>query len=88
MEEPFDADHHREVLTTDDEMTARIREALLADATTSQYADGLDVDTAGGIVRLRGVVEDLEDEENVLAVSSTVTGVGEIRNELTVRTLE
>jgi BON domain len=88
LAEPYDLDHHRDVFTTDDEMTARVREALLADATTSQYSDGLDLDTAGGIVRLRGVVEDLEDEENVLAVTSTVTGVGEIRNELTVRTLE
>src|SRR5690349_20933653 len=42
LDEPFDADHHGEALSEDDEVTARVREALLADARTSRLADRVD----------------------------------------------
>jgi hypothetical protein len=85
--EPFDADHHGTALPPDDEMTARVREALLADAATSGYADSLALDSEGGVVRIEGVVADLEDEENVLAVVAQVTGVVDVDNALVVEGL-
>src|SRR5947209_6750710 len=45
LDEPYDADHHSEVLTAEDEVTARVREALLADAATSAFAEDLQIDT-------------------------------------------
>lgn len=82
--EPFDADHHREALPAEDEVTARVLEALLANAMTSSYADSLSVDSVGGVIRVSGVVADLEDETSVLEVVSGVTGVVDVRNELVV----
>ena len=83
-DEPFDADHHREALPAEDEVTARITEALLANASTTAYADSLSVDSVGGIVRVSGMVADLDDETSVLEVVSDVDGVVDVRNELTV----
>jgi hypothetical protein len=80
-EEPFDADHHGSALPGDDEVTARVREALLADSRTSRLADQLRVETAGGIVRVRGEVTDIEDGDLVAEVASEVPGVTEVRDE-------
>jgi hypothetical protein len=82
--EPFDSDHHGTALPAEDEVTARVREALLASAPTSGYADTLAIDTEGGVVRLTGLVADLDDETSVLEVVSGVTGVVDIDNALTV----
>ena len=62
-------------------MSARVREALLADSRTSRLADSLEVETAGGVVRVRGVVADLEDGDLIEEVASMVTGVTEVRDE-------
>ena len=86
--EPFDADHHREALPVEDEVTARVLEALLANSMTSSYADSLSVDSVGGVVRVSGVVADLEDETSILEVVSDVTGVVDVRNELAVEGLD
>ena len=83
-DEPFDADHHGTALPDEDEMTARVREALLAHAATTAYADTLEVDSAGGLVQLTGVVADLEDEAAVLGVVADVAGVADVDNRLTV----
>jgi hypothetical protein len=87
LDEPYDEDHHRSALPAEDEVTARVREALLADASTTGYADSLDVETEGGVVRIAGWVEDLEDETNVLAVLGAVDGVSEVLNGLRVRAI-
>lgn len=84
LDEPFDADHHGEALSEDDEVTARVREALLADARTSRLADRVDVETEAGVVILRATVDDLEDSELLEAVASEVTGVTEVRDETVV----
>jgi hypothetical protein len=86
-DEPYDADHHSELLTSDDEMTARVREALRADAATSLYADDIDIQTADGIVLLRGEVDDVETTDDIAAVAQVVDGVTEVRDELEVRGL-
>ncbi len=84
LAEPYDADHHSELLPTDDEMSDRVREAIRAESATSEYADTVEIETAGGIVRLRGVVADLVDEENLVAAAERPTGVTEVIDELDV----
>jgi hypothetical protein len=85
LEEEYDADHHSGFMPDDDEMTARVRDAFRADSLTNQYADTVAIRTRGGVVLLRGIVDDLGDTDNLVAVASDVTGVTEVREELRVR---
>lgn len=87
LDEPFDEDHHSTFLPADDELSARVREALRADSSTTNYSDMVRIETANGVVTLRGVVEDLLDSDNLLAVAEYVTGVVEVVDELKVRAL-
>lgn len=84
LSEPYDLDHHGEVVPTEDEMTDRVREALRADSSTTVYAESIEIQTEGSTVILRGVVEDLDDDDNLVAVASTVAGVDEVIDELDV----
>ena len=88
LAEPYDEDHHAEALSSDDEMTDRVREALRAEASTTAYADEIDIETAGGVVLLRGVVSDLEDEDNLVAAAERITGVTEVVDELKVEGID
>jgi hypothetical protein len=72
----------------EEDMSERVREALRADAATSRYADELAIGAINGVVALRGVVDDIEDSDNVLEVASGVSGVSEVIDELDVRALE
>ena len=63
-------------------MEERIREALRADAATSAYADTLALATAGGRVAVSGVVEDIDDTDNIVEVISRVSGVAEVIEQL------
>ena len=65
----------------------RVREALLADGRTSRLADGVDVETDGGVVIIRATVDDLDDADLLAEVASAVTGVLEVRDETEVRGL-
>ncbi len=88
LAEPYDADHHAELLPTDDEVAERVREAIRAEAATSAYADQIEIETAGRIVRLRGVVADLDDEESLVATAERAGGVTEVIDELRVEGIE
>jgi hypothetical protein len=88
LDEPYDEAHHGSFLTEDDEVSARVREALRADSSTWHYADSIAIETRHGVVILRGEVDDLIDNDNVLAVASDVAGVAEVVDGLQVRTLE
>jgi len=88
LDEPYDEDHHDDFITADDEIRARVREALRADSSTSQYAGKITIMARGGVVTLRGVVADLIDSDNLLAVAEYVDGVDEVVDELRVRGLE
>ena len=68
-----------------DEMEARVREALRADAATSRYAEDLVIGTRGAVVGVRGVVDDIDDTDDVTEVISRVTGVDEVIDELDVK---
>ena len=88
LDEPYDDDHHETFLPEDDEMSARVREALRADSSTTQYADRIAINARRGVVTLRGVVDDLMDSDNLLAVAEFVEGVEEVVDELEVRGIE
>ena len=51
--EPYDQDHHDDLIDAGDEVVARVREALEADARTSGLADSLEVQHAGRRVVVR-----------------------------------
>jgi hypothetical protein len=87
IDEPYDRDHHDSFELGDDEMVARVREALRADSATTQYADDVVIVARGGVVTLRGQVADLEDSDNLLAVAGYVEGVVEVIDKLRVRSL-
>ena len=84
LDTPYDLDDHQDVLGSEDEMSNRVREALRADSSTTGYAEVLEIDAEGATVTIRGVVEDLEDEDNIVAVASTVTGIKDVVDELEV----
>jgi hypothetical protein len=84
LDEPYDEDHAATLLSSEDEMSARVREALRADAATTQYADDIEIESAGGVVLLRGVVDDIDDTDALAEVASAVDGVIEVRDELAV----
>jgi hypothetical protein len=84
-DDPYDRSHRAELLTAEDDTDARIREALLADAATSAYADSLVIGSRGGTIVVRGVVDDIDDTDNIVEVITRVTGVDEVIDELEVR---
>jgi hypothetical protein len=87
LDESYDEDHTSSVVPGEDEMSARIRDALLADSATTQFAEHLAIASRGGVVHVRGVVEDIDDTDNVVAVIERVDGVVEVVDELQVRVL-
>jgi hypothetical protein len=88
LDEQYDEDHHDSFLSDDDELSARVREAIRADSTTNQYARRIAITARDGVVTLRGVVADLVDSDNLLAVAEYVAGVDEVVDALRVRGLE
>jgi hypothetical protein len=88
LDEPYDQNHHTSFLSGDDEVSARVREAMRADSSTAQYAERVAIETRRGVVTLRGMVDDLVDNDNLLAVAEYVEGVDEVVDELRVRGLD
>ncbi|NJD26855.1 MAG: hypothetical protein FIA92_00985 [Chloroflexi bacterium] len=86
-DEPFDADHHGEALHAVDEVEARVLDALEANAATSEVVDGLTIDVEGGRAIIGGLVDDLEDEDAVVAVAASVPGIREAVSRLRIRGL-
>ena len=88
MDEGFDDDHRGEAVYDEDDTSARVREAIRADAATSRYAETVAIASVGGRIGLRGVVDDMDDVDNLVDVAGRVNGVDEVVEELEVRALE
>jgi hypothetical protein len=86
--EPYDQDHREEEIDDEDEVVARVREALLADARTSGIAELLEIRHVGRRLVLGGVVDDLVDEDDVVEVVEQVAEVDEVVSRLAIRALE
>jgi hypothetical protein len=84
---PFDEDHHDDPLYAADEVTARVREALRADAATTEFADQVHISTAAGRVILSGTVDTIDDTDEAAAVAERVVGVTEVEDRMRVRGL-
>lgn len=87
LDEPYDQDHHSTFELADDDVAARVYEAIRADSATSDYADRIAINVDEGIVTLRGEVVDLDDSDNLLAVAGYVEGVVDVVDKLRVRAL-
>jgi|GEM_PF-1560430 len=86
-ESTYDDDDATSFLPADDDFTERVRDALRADSATTAYADRVRIFTRGRTVILRGLVDDLDDSDNLIEVVSAVHGVEEVIDELDVRTM-
>ena len=69
------------MLSDESDLTARIRDALEADAATTDLADRLIIGTRGSIAVVRGIVDDIDDGDNIAAVIERVAGVEEVIDE-------
>jgi hypothetical protein len=81
LAEPYDADHPSSLLPDELELTARIRDALRADAATTNLADRLIIGTRGSTVVVRGIVDDIDDSDAIAEVIERVDGVDEVIDE-------
>ena len=64
-------------------VTTRVKTALLN--TTDVDATKIDVETTGGVVTLRGIVRNKDEETKAIAVTRRVEGVRDVRSELKVQ---
>ena len=72
----------RGVLNTDEgDLTERIREALRADSATSRLADELVIGVVGKTAIIRGVVDDDDDGDAIVAVAERVPGIDDVLDE-------
>ena len=69
------------LLPDEDELRERVREALRADAETSRLADTLVIGVVGSTAVIRGVVDDIDDSDSIVAVAERVPGIEEVRDE-------
>jgi BON domain-containing protein len=79
--DPYDDSHRAEDLTDEADLTGRVREALEADAATSELADRIRIAMVGGVAVLRGTVDSIDDGDALVEVASRVSGVTEVRDE-------
>ena len=63
------------------DLTARIRDALERDAATTGYADRLVIGTRGSTAVVRGIVDDVDDSDAIVAVIESVDGIEEVVDE-------
>src|SRR3954451_12733906 len=67
LDEPYDQDHRATELSAEGDLNTLIRDALEADAATSGLADRLVIATVGARVVVRGIVDDVDDADSVVA---------------------
>ena len=81
LDEPYDDSHRAEDLFDESDLTGQVREALEADAATSELADRIGIAMIGGVAVLRGTVDTIDDGDSLVEVASRVSGVTEVRDE-------
>ncbi len=79
--DPYDRDHRGAELSSEGDLTARIRDALEADSATSGLADRLIIGTRGSTAVVRGTVDGIEDTDTIAAVIKRVAGIDEVIDE-------
>jgi hyperosmotically inducible protein len=64
-------------------ITGKVKAALIADSTTKAHQ--INVETKGGVVQLSGFVDNANAKSAATNVAKTVTGVKDVKNELSVK---
>jgi hyperosmotically inducible protein len=70
--------------STDEGLTQRIRQSVMADKTLSTYAHNVKIVAVGGTVTLNGVVRSDEEKRRVAAMAEKVAGKTHVVNDLKV----
>lgn len=81
LADPYDADHRSGEIAAEGDLNQRVRDALRADAATSVIEDQLVIGVKGGIVVVRGTIDDVDTSDDIVAVIERVAGVTEVRDE-------
>lgn len=64
-------------------LTAKVKSALIADSNTKAHQ--INVETKAGVVQLSGFVDDAAAKSAATSVAQSVTGVKDVKNELSVK---
>jgi len=81
LDESYDDDSAGVLDSEEDDVTERIREALRADSATSRLADELVIAVVGSTAIIRGVVDDIDDGDAIVAVVERVPGIEGVQDE-------
>jgi len=71
--------------TSDRELTAKIRRAVVSDKSLSTYGHNVKIIVAGGAVTLKGPVHSEEEKQSIAAKAAEVVGQGKVTNQITVK---
>ena len=71
--------------TSDRELTAKIRRAVVADKSLSTYAHNVKIIVAGGNVTLKGPVHSEDEKQKIGAEASQIVGEGKVTSQITVK---
>lgn len=68
--------------SSDQEITRKIRRAIIEDKSLSTYAHNIKIITQDGMVTLKGPVSSAEEKSNVEAKAEAVAGESNVKNEI------
>ena len=72
----------QKVNSSDEEITRKIRRAIIEDKSLSTYAHNIKIITQDGVVTLKGPVSSEEEKSNVEAKAVAVAGESNVKNEI------
>ncbi len=71
--------------SSDRELTAKIRRALIADKSLSMYGHNVKIVVTGGAVTLKGPVHSEEEKQTIAAKAVEIVGRDKVTNEISVK---
>lgn len=71
--------------TSDRELTAKIRRALVADKSLSTYGHNVKIIVSGGAVTLKGPVHSEAEKQSIAAKASEIAGQDKVTDQITVK---
>ena len=71
--------------TSDRELTAKIRRAVVADKSLSTYGHNVKIIVIGGAVTLKGPVHSEEEKQSIAAKAGQIVGQEKVTNQITVK---
>lgn len=71
--------------SSDRELTAKIRRALIADKSLSMYGHNVKIVVTGGAVTLKGPVHSEEEKQSIAAKAGEIVGQDKVTNQISVK---